>query len=108
MADILDENGLQVDSYATLLSNLQTGLNNIYATDGNLINFDSSTPDGQCTNILTQMGTDVRELTQRFITVSIPINAVVLCKIHDIHLITLPETVEHLQSKTLMLLVIEQ
>ena len=64
MADILDNNGLQVDSYTTLLNNIQSDMNSIYATDGDLINFDSSTPDGQFTNILAQIGSDMRELIQ--------------------------------------------
>ena len=64
MADILDENGLQVSNYATLLSEIQNALNGIYATDGNLINFGSETPDGEFTNILAQIGTDIRELIQ--------------------------------------------
>ena len=64
MPEGITENGLQVDSYNTLLENIQTDLNSIYATDGETINFDSETPDGQFTNILAQMGTDVRELAQ--------------------------------------------
>lgn len=64
MADILDSNGLSVDNYNTLLNNIQSDMNTIYAPDGDNINFDSSTPDGQFTNILAQIGTDVRELTQ--------------------------------------------
>lgn len=64
MADTLDNNGLSVDNYNTLLNNIQTQMNTIYAPDGDNINFDSSTPDGQFTNILAQIGTDVRELTQ--------------------------------------------
>lgn len=64
MADILDSNGLSVDSYNTLLNNVQSDMNTIYAQDGDNINFDSSTPDGQFTNILAQIGTDIREVTQ--------------------------------------------
>lgn len=64
MADTLNENGLSVDSYNTLLENIQTEMNTIYATDGDTINFDSSTPDGQFTNILAQIGSDIREVTQ--------------------------------------------
>lgn len=64
MADTLDSNGLSVDSYSTLLNDIQTQMNTIYAPDGDNINFDSSTPDGQFTNILAQIGTDIRELTQ--------------------------------------------
>lgn len=64
MADTLNSNGLSVDSYSTLLNNIQSAMNTIYAPDGDNINFDSSTPDGQFTNILAQIGTDIRELTQ--------------------------------------------
>lgn len=64
MADGITENGLQVDSYDTLLANIQDNLNDIYATNGDTINFDSETPDGQFTNILAQIGTDLRELCQ--------------------------------------------
>ncbi len=64
MADEITENGLQVDSYDTILTNLQAGLNAIYAPDGNLINFGSETPDGQATNIFAQAGSDMRELAQ--------------------------------------------
>lgn len=64
MADILDENGLSVDNYSTLLTNLQNEMQAIYAPDGDTINFDSETPDGQLTNIFAQAGTDMRELLQ--------------------------------------------
>lgn len=64
MADILNENGLQLQRYDETLNQVQTDLNGIYATDGNLINFDSDTPDGQFTNILAQIATDNRELVQ--------------------------------------------
>lgn len=64
MPEGITENGLQVDSYNSLLENIQTDLNSIYAAEGEAINFDSETPDGQFTNILAQMGTDIRELAQ--------------------------------------------
>lgn len=64
MADILNENGLQLQRYDETLNQVQTDMNSIYATDGNLINFDSSTPDGQFTNVLAQIATDNRELVQ--------------------------------------------
>lgn len=57
-------NGLEVMSYADILNFYQSGLNNIYAPDGDSINFNSETPDGQATNIMAQLGTDVRELAQ--------------------------------------------
>lgn len=64
MPDEITENGLQVKDYDTLLEEIQEDLNSIYATDGDEINFDSETPDGQFTNILAQIGTDIRELAQ--------------------------------------------
>lgn len=64
MADILNANGLSVDNYSTLLTNIHTDMNAIYAQDGELINFGSETPDGQMTNIYAQIGSDSRELAQ--------------------------------------------
>ena len=62
MADLLNENGLTLSTYTELLDNIQSAMNTIYAQDGDTINFDSETPDGQFTNILTQIGADVRQL----------------------------------------------
>lgn len=62
MSDGITENGIQTLDYNTLLADIQTEITNIYAKDGDTINFGSETPDGQFTNILTQMGTDLREL----------------------------------------------
>lgn len=62
MADILDSNGLTLDDYNTILLNLQSGMNEIFAKDGDTINFDSETEDGQLTNILAQLGDDIRAL----------------------------------------------
>lgn len=64
MADTLNSNGLNVDNYNTLLANIQSEMNSIYAVDGNNINFGSETPDGQFTNILAQIGSDIREVIQ--------------------------------------------
>lgn len=64
MAEGITENGLELSDYNTLLEDIQTELNNIYATDSEEINFDSETPDGQFTNILAQIGSDIRELIQ--------------------------------------------
>lgn len=64
MADVLNANGLSVDNYDTLLTNVQNSMNTIYAPDGELINFGSETPDGQMTNIYAQIGSDSRELIQ--------------------------------------------
>lgn len=57
-------NGLEVMTYDNILQFEQDLLNAIYAQDGETINFDSETPDGQATNIAAQLGTDVRELAQ--------------------------------------------
>lgn len=62
MPEGITENGIQTDTYSTILQNLQESYTNIYAKDGDNINFGSETPDGQLINILTQMGTDSREL----------------------------------------------
>ena len=62
MADILDQNGLTLDSYNDILNFIQSSMNEIYAVDGDTINFDSETPDGQFTNILAQISADVRQL----------------------------------------------
>lgn len=64
MPEGITENGLQIENYDTLLVNLQNDLNSIYATNGDTINFGAETPDGQFTNIITQMGSDIRELAQ--------------------------------------------
>lgn len=60
----ITETGLQLKTYNELLQALQDSLNSIYAPDGDTINFGSETPDGQFTNIITQMGTDIRELAR--------------------------------------------
>lgn len=64
MADILDKNGLTLSSYTDVLEAIQAAMTAIYATDGDTINFDSETPDGQFTNILAQMSSDNRELAR--------------------------------------------
>lgn len=60
--DILNADGLQLKDYNTIQSELITGYNGIYATDGDLINFDSETPDGQLINIFAQAMSDIREV----------------------------------------------
>ena len=62
MADTLDNNGLTLASYDEVLSDVQNQLNQIYAENGETINFGSETPDGQFTNILAQIGNDARQL----------------------------------------------
>lgn len=60
--DILNFNGLQTKDYNTLLSDIQGDIQSIYAPDGEEINFTSASPDGQITNILSEMGIVIREL----------------------------------------------
>lgn len=60
--DLIDENGLQLKSYDVILSELQDDMRGIYGDD---INVESSSPDGQMLNIITQSATDVREIVQR-------------------------------------------
>lgn len=60
--DKLDYSGLQTKDYNTLLDELQTNFSNIYSPSGEEINFDSSSPDGQITNILTEMGVVIRDI----------------------------------------------
>lgn len=69
--DIIDFNGLQTKDFNTLLSDIQTSIQNIYAPNGEEINFTSSSPDGQITNILAEIGTVAREiLTETYNTLS--------------------------------------
>lgn len=63
MVEGITETGLQLNGYNTLQTDLENDLNTIYAP-GDTINFGSETPDGQFVNIITQMGTDIRELLQ--------------------------------------------
>lgn len=58
----ITSSGLSVMTYDNILQFEQDSLNAIYAQDGESINFDSETPDGQATNIGAQLGTDAREL----------------------------------------------
>ena len=61
----VSEKGLTTLTYTELLQTMQSGLNEIYAQDGEEINFGSETPDGQATNIFAQMGSDIRELAHQ-------------------------------------------
>lgn len=60
----VSENGLTLFSYNEVLQYLQDSLTSIYARDGEPINFDSETQDGQFTNILAQLFSDNRELVR--------------------------------------------
>lgn len=60
--DDLTFEGLQTKDYNTLLTDIQTELQNIYGQNGDVINFDSNTPDGNFSEILAEIGSVVREL----------------------------------------------
>ncbi len=62
MAEGISAEGLTLFDYNQTLDSIQGGMNEIYAADGELINFDSSSPDGQFTNILAQLMSDNKEL----------------------------------------------
>lgn len=61
MADELTFNGLATKDNLTLVNDLKTGLQNTYG-EGEVLNFDSNTPDGQLVEILAELGTVVRQL----------------------------------------------
>lgn len=60
--DELTYAGLTTKDYNTLLSDIQTAIQNIYSPEGEQISFDSNSPDGQFTEILANIGATVREL----------------------------------------------
>ena len=60
--DELNAAGLSTKDNLTLVSDLTTGLQNIYAQNGETLNLDSNTPDGQLIEIIAELGTVVREL----------------------------------------------
>ena len=62
MAEGISAEGLTLFDYNQTLDSIQGGMNEIYAADGELINFDSSSPDGQFSNILAQLMSDNKEL----------------------------------------------
>tara|TARA_R110000744_G_scaffold185884_1_gene305268 strand:- start:8183 stop:9379 length:1197 start_codon:yes stop_codon:yes gene_type:complete len=59
MVDILNENGLTVNTAAETRAELETLFRDIYGQD---INLDQNSPDGQVVGITTQISTDLREL----------------------------------------------
>jgi len=59
------DQGLVLKPYSELLGDIQTDLTNIYAPAGETLNFSSDTPDGQFTNILAQLGIDIRSLARQ-------------------------------------------
>ena len=64
MAEIDDigYNGIQTKDNNTLVSELTTNFQNIYAQEGEELNLDSNTPDGQIIEIISQLGSAMREL----------------------------------------------
>lgn len=59
--DELTAAGLLTKDNLTLVSDLKTNLQNIYSLNGEVLNFDSNTPDGQLVEILAELGTVIRE-----------------------------------------------
>ena len=61
MADIINENGLQLQTLNEIIAALETEMRTIYGVD---INLDQNSPDGQLVNIFAQACIDIRELAQ--------------------------------------------
>lgn len=62
MSDTFDENGLRLQTFDESLNQLKQDFNEIYKTDdGEQIDFDSETPDGQALNIFAQAGEICRQ-----------------------------------------------
>lgn len=61
MPNIIDSNGLQVNSLNEILSSLINSFNNIYGAN---INLDQNTPDAQLINVLSQILVSYSELLQ--------------------------------------------
>lgn len=61
MPNILDSNGLQVNSVTELLNNLINSFNTIYGAN---INLDQNTPDAQLINVISQLMVSYGELLQ--------------------------------------------
>lgn len=60
--DELNAGGLFTKDNLTLVSDLTTGLQNIYSQNGETLNLDSNTPDGQLIQIIAELGTVIRGL----------------------------------------------
>lgn len=60
--DELTDKGLFTKDNLTLVSDLKTGFQEIYSQNGEILNFDSNTPDGQLIEIVAELGTVLREL----------------------------------------------
>lgn len=72
MVNIVNENGIQVDTLNETVTNLTTGLREIY---GNDINVEQNSPDGQAINIHAQAISDVHELIKTIFNSYNPNNA---------------------------------
>ena len=60
--DELTAAGLLTKDNNTLVSDLTTSFQDIYSVNGETLNFDSNTPDGQFIQIVSELGTVLREL----------------------------------------------
>ena len=60
--DELSYSGLQTKDNTVLVNDLVTGLTDIYSQNGEELNLDSNTPDGQLIELLAFMGTTIREM----------------------------------------------
>lgn len=62
MTDTLNYNGLSTKTNTDLLTEIQQALQDIYSPNGEVIDFSSSSPDGQFSELLAEIGTVHREL----------------------------------------------
>lgn len=60
--DELTYNGLETKDNTVLVANLIEGFQNIYSQNGEILNLDSNTPDGQLIELFALMGTTIREM----------------------------------------------
>ena len=60
--DELTYTGLETKDNLILVDDLVTGFQNIYSQNGEVLNLDSNTPDGQLIELFAYMGTVIREM----------------------------------------------
>ena len=60
--DELTYTGLQTKDNTVLVTEIQNNLQTIYGANGEQINFNSNTPDGNFTEVISELGTVMREL----------------------------------------------
>lgn len=60
--DELTNNGLQTKDNLILVEDLKTKFQDLYSVNGEVLNFDSNTPDGQLIELLAFMGATIREM----------------------------------------------